>query len=1448
MRRRFISSVCVILAAALCAAEENGVEENGVEDNEVEESSVEDQTPLEALASPQIAEASAESLEALRPYVFVWIKGAERGRRFRFEEQLTPLDYLFFAGADPSEIVPENVRIATLEGTILPLTPGMPLSGGERILELSTLESDLSPLPEEEPSAGPRLALPQSMDERRVRITGAVNSPIRVNHQPRWTLRDYLNAAGGLSAEADVAGLWILRPSGQLLRAERVSQILPGDAILAQFKPLEEGQGKGPKLRPFAEPAEKSGAPQRILVTGAVRRPGAFGFHPELTAEDYIRLAGGTTENGEVERAYAARRDGTLERNPETLEPGDILIVPTMRAERPTNFDQEMRERARREARMEMMNESRLTLRRFGDEFFEAGRERIRQTARRIKLLELEAAQGTAPIPDAPAGTPPLETDAVPPTQPTPQPALVPETLLRNAVTGYIGPLDQLDSNALLNIPQRRIVSPGDVLRAVWWSAAGNLEPQRMRLVVSPEGEVNAPPHGRLVVVGKTLGEVEQMLRELTARETYSDTKLFVTFESLETVQAAVAGHAFLPGSYALSSAASLFNLLRICGGPNELGSMRRIFLKRGAQTIEIDMYDFLLHGKADQEQPLRDGDLIYFAPVGRQASIQGEVGRPGIYELKEGEHYAQLFEMAGGIRPSGFAKSVQVDSARGGAERILRNLDVTGGMSDLPPLQDGDHIMIHPLLSEPVNTVQASGYLKRPGQYELKEGMRISDLIKAARGLREGAYRTRADLFRRNADGLTLTLIPVNPESALSGDADADIPLDPFDRLTIYAESDAADAPARKIAAQGAVKRPGNYTRADGMRVSDLLRIAGGPAPDAYRERALLLRSDIQNRLALSEPVNLLQLDKNDPILRDGDALLILRYDEAVWEPPQSVKVTGAVQSPGWVPFTQNMRVSDALMRAGGAKAEREPTALLLRKAPSHARVESALVVDLEGALSVGGEADLTLMPEDEIIVYGYGETKWRPPSEAQAIGAVQRGGSYPIQDGMRVSMLLFQAGGVMPNAYLKRADLYRYLDDYESRIAVPIDLTKALAGDAEADLELRPGDAVRVWTMREAVFTPEKTTQLYGAVQRPDTYPYYEGMTLRDLIMLAGGLTPGYGKTVEIAHARQEKGSPVVRVDLEAAMAGDPAHNLVLEPGDVAAVRKSGTFQEVPRSVKVTGEVAFPGSYVLEGDDRLSDIIKRAGGATESAYLEGASMSRRPEHLLDEAQRESIETVWEVQRLLSQQEYLRQAAKAQYEAGIQPQGIDSLTEIAAASAGVLGEGAAPILEDAGASDWAPSVSLVTPARQIEQLFPLGRIVINLPEALNRPGGELDLLLEPNDVIHVPKLRNIIAVTGAVPANIATVYVKGLSVNDYIEVAGGAAADADMERVYVAHVNGSFTRSDQLKNLSPGDTIIVPTRVVSEKVSSGFADAANLLRFAITTAAAAAVIIIALR
>ena len=1422
------------------------------------------------------ADAQEAAAETLRDRVFVWIQDAALGKRFPFDPRLSALDYLYLAGADPSEIDPLNIRIATLEGEWRLFAANAPLLGGERIALLS--ESDgasvygASDDPAEADGADPQ-APPQdpsqdttdaaqsaSQDptqeppDLRVRVVGAVNRAASFPYRVRWTLERYLEAAGGLSDAADPERVWVLRENARqnaLRPAAETGQILPGDAILAQFRsePGAEPAAPAEGLTEGLTEALKDGAPLRVVVTGAVMRPAVFGYLPERTALDYIRFAGGLTESADLERAVWIRRDGSIDRADAPPLPGDVLAVPTKRAAPPVAPLDGGGETL--SGHVESLNESRMTLKRFGDEFFEAGRARIRETERRVKLLETQSGV----LPQLPQGKPPpADSDGASEAEASAGAAR--QANVRNAVTGYIGPLDQLDSNALLNIPQRRIVEPGDALRAVWWSEAGGAEPQTRRLEVSAEGEAVMPPYGAISLFGKTLGEAEEALRESVARASFSDTKLILTFESLETIHVAVAGHAFLPGSYAMSSAASLFGLLRICGGPNDLGSMRAILLKRGAQTFRIDMYDFLLRGSADQERPLRDGDLIYFPAAGRQVAARGEVSRPAVYELVEGEQHAQLFEMAGGIRPSGFAKSVQVDSARGGAERIVRNLDLTNGYADLPPLLDGDLITIHPILSEPMNTVQAAGHLRRPGQYELKEGMRVSDLIREARGLRDGAHRRRADLFRRNADGNAYTLLPVNADAALQNDPDADLPLQPFDRLAVYPESEAAGKPLRGIAVQGAVRRPGNYSRPDGMRVSDAVRMAGGAVPEAHLDRALLLRVDVRNRLAFSEPVDLRRLnesggnaEENDPVLRDGDALLILRIDEAVWEPPQTVKVTGAAQSPGYVPFAQNMRVSDALMRAGGAKTGRDPTALLLRKAPSHARIEAALPIDLDAALRGDSEADLLLMPEDEIIVYDFGETGWKRPSEAEAVGAVQRGGRYPIAPGMRVSELLFQAGGVMPNAHLERADLYRYRDDYENRIALPIDLSKALAGDADADLELRGGDVVRVWTLGEASFTPEKTVQLYGAVQRPDLYPFYEEMTLRDLIWLAGGLTPGYGKTAEAARARQEKGSPVLRIDLEAAMAGDPTQNIALQPGDVIAVRKSGAFQDAPRSVRVSGEVAFPGSYVLEGDDRLSDILRRAGGATDAAYLPGASMIRNPELLLDDAQRRSIETVWEALQRLSELEYSRLQARALSEAaGGAALEEDGLESIAGAATGAIGRAADPILDAAETAQPAPKISLVTPARAIEQRFPDGQIAIDLPKALAQPGGESDLLLEPNDAVHIPKRRNIIAVTGAVAANIATVYVEGLTVEQYLDAAGGPTADADLERIYVSHVNGSFTRVERLERLAPGDAIIVPTRVVSEKISSGFADAANLLRFAITTAAAAAVIVLAFR
>ena len=124
-----------------------------------------------------------------------------------------------------------------------------------------------------------------------------------------------------------------------------------------------------------------------------------------------------------------------------------------------------------------------------------------------------------------------------------------------------------------------------------------------------------------------------------------------------------------------------------------------------------------------------------------------GEFLRPAVYELAENEGFSDLVSMALGIRPSGFAKTVQIESVDGHAARVIRTLDATGTLADAPALLDGDRVTVYPVLSKPVNTVQAKGYVKQPRLYEFREGMRVADLVRTAGGLRDGAFRERADL-----------------------------------------------------------------------------------------------------------------------------------------------------------------------------------------------------------------------------------------------------------------------------------------------------------------------------------------------------------------------------------------------------------------------------------------------------------------------------------------------------------------------------------------------------------------------------------------------------------------------------------------------------------------------------------------------------------------------------
>lgn len=1397
--------------------------------------------------------------------VFVVGEVSRRGT-FPYDPRLRPQDYLLLAGLEPEMIAKTSVQVLRLDGTMFPLEATTQLERGDTLIVLSpeVAEKAAVPRPPAKPSEIPEIPLTPE-EQRGVRVAGAVMRPFRFPYNPRWGLEDYLSRAGGFTETADTSAIRLFRANGQLRDASQVSQILPGDTILVLELPPTAV--KPTPTPPTAPPQEEVTMPSRIAVTGAVARPMSFLYQPALSVNDYLRLAGGVTEVGDIRRIRILRRDGSFARPTESLQPGDIIVVPTARPEptAETLDDDEALRRAEEEAIRQTFRETEQILQRFGISYFEGSRKYIRNLEEQVNRVHLQTT---------------TEKETLSPTPLPPTSAIV-----KDAISGFVGPTDLLNANVLMSIPHNQIIEPGDVLYVTSWSETSGQPPTTITVKAEPDGSAVVPPYGRLTVVGMTLEQFENAVRDLMARTTYADLKVVATFERLRTIQVSIVGNAFRPGNYATSAVTTLFNALYLCGGPNDSGSLRNITLKRGDKTIHVDFYRYLLHGDAEQDVKLEGGDVIWIGPVRRQVTADGEFLRPGIYELADNEGFADLVSMALGIRPSGFAKAVQIESVEGHTVRVLRTFDATGNLTEAPPLLDGDRVTVYPVLSEPVNTVQVKGYVRQPRFYEFREGMRIADLVQLAGGLRDEAFRQRADLYRRNEDGRTTTLIPIDVGAALEGNPDANLPLVARDRLVVYSAFEVEWKPERVVSAQGAVTRPGNYPRSDEMRISDLLRLAGGVRPEGFAERALLLRLDARNRLALSVPVNVNALkDDGDLLLQDGDVLLVLTHEEAQWEPTREVRVTGAVQTPGLIPYTEEMRVTDALFRAGGVLPDHAPSALILRKDPQRwDKVTESFVVDLDAALKGDANADLLLQPEDEIIVYRLPEVRWEPAQQVTVMGAVQRGNTYPRTKGMRVSDLLFRAGGILPNAYLQRADLYRYLEDYERQITIPVNLEGVLRGDPTADIPLQDGDVLRVSTLREASFIPERVVTIYGAVQRPDTYPYTENMRLLDLIHLAGDVLPGASPTVEIARARQQAKTLIVIANLDAARAGDTSQNVALTPGDIVSVRKHSLFFDMPRFVTVEGAVTYPGVYALSVDDRISDLIERAGGLTPNGYAAGATLVRQDEQLVSSFQRQNLKELWETIDQVNKLEHERALAKAQVEAQREGATLEPLTESLASIteplAGTVGslplaETKEPTTEKTSKTSPETTLSptetgttkvsaekrtlekvlpspiprraayLVTPARTIENLIPSNRVVIDLPTILARPKGPEDLPLLPGDRLIVPERRMTVTVVGAIARPGTFAYNPKLKIEHYLAFSGGVTKDGDAKQIYLLRANGSALTLKEVDQITPGDVIVVPTRVMVERVANPWDRVVDVLRFVITTAATTALLI----
>jgi len=321
-----------------------------------------------------------------------------------------------------------------------------------------------------------------------------------------------------------------------------------------------------------------------------------------------------------------------------------------------------------------------------------------------------------------------------------------------------------------------------------------------------------------------------------------------------------------------------------------------------------------------------------------------------------------------------------------------------------------------------------------------------------------------------------------------------------------------------------------------------------------------------------------------------------------------------------------------------------------------------------------------------------------------------------------------------------------------------------------------------------------------MVGQVRHPGTYERTEGMTISDLLFQAGGTLPEAAEWAEVARARGADGTTIMIADLRRLSAGGSSDNLELCDGDRVLVPEVGQYQRVPRTVRIAGEVHFPGAYALEGrGETLGHLLRRAGGVTDDAFVSGAVFIRRIGNMVTDYQEQIARQVQAKAEARAELQYQLELAKAARGAAL---------PLPSAGLPVPAPAAQP------PADEATAVAIAAPEKFVE-LISSGRVPIDLSAVIAAAGEPTDVVLEDGDMLIVPRRPRTVLVSGAAVTPGAVLFEPGKPVDYYVERTGGYDEDANRGRVVVLRADGAVLRRDLVKQVEVGDIIVIPSRPV---------------------------------
>jgi len=612
--------------------------------------------------------------------------------------------------------------------------------------------------------------------------------------------------------------------------------------------------------------------------------------------------------------------------------------------------------------------------------------------------------------------------------------------------------------------PENYKLGPGDQIVIDIWG----YNEASMQRTISPEGKIIISQVGPVQLSGLTIKEASEKIRKALISKYASlggenpNTSVSVTLSQIRTIQVNVMDGVVAPGTYRLSSFATVFTAIYRAGGVQEIGSLRAIKVIRGGKIVAmVDLYGYLFEGKSDSDINLQDGDVIIVPPYVNLVNVKGSIKRPMSYELKEGESLGTLIGYAGGFASNAYTEDIKVTRQTGKEREIFT---VSKKDIDAFKMADGDSVTVGATMERFSNMVEVKGYVFRPGKYELGGDIAtVKQLISKAGGLKEDAFKARA-VITREKDDLDTKTIAIDLGSILSG-KNEDILLRKNDVLIVSGIHELEDMGTLTI--NGYVMEPGTFPYSENTTVEDLVLMAGG-----LLEGASMARVDVARRVKDAQGLqttDTLGLSYTfaikDGLAVTGDKPFYLEpYDvvsirrSPTFQVQKYVTISGEVAFPGeYVLLSEGETISDLVKRAGGLNNHAYSQAARLQRVmdDNDRFVNKAIVKDAQKIVGSEGKKALAENDDDSI------DTK------------------SSRMDSLSTELLV--------------NDTYN----------VAVNLEKALANPgSQYDVVLKDGDEI---------YVPEyvNTVRVIGEVMFPTAITYSKTKNVRAFVNSAGGFT---------------------------------------------------------------------------------------------------------------------------------------------------------------------------------------------------------------------------------------------------------------------------------------------------------------------------------------------------